>query len=169
MMVHTRITHIIGGYNHWLVRIDYNSFEITHISHGIVFGTAMFHSEGPEIKPEAFDGRILVVGTMTITAEGSEDHLHIFGGEGDNYCIYHTIPLNSVMWLPIENVTTVHHRQSSSLSLWGLGKTAMVLYYLMWIDLVMVGWLHCIRHYYSVCLVLSGVWPHAMSCWVEYA
>ena len=106
MMVHTHTTHIIGGYNHWLVRFSFDTFEITHVSYGIVFGTAMFHSEGPE----ALGGKIIIAGTITITSDESGDHLHIFGGEGDSHCIYHTVPLSSIFWLPIGDATSVVSR-----------------------------------------------------------
>ena len=102
MMVHTLDWSKIGGYSHWLVRLDYDHLRITHISHGVVFGASVFHSNG---KTGA-----IIVGTISIVPSNEGDILHIFGGEGDVHCIYHTVALDSVMWLPIANVTDIQEK-----------------------------------------------------------
>ena len=104
MMIHTRETLQIDGFNHWLVRIDYESLRITHVSHGIVFGTSTYHSEGPI-------GGAIIVGTISVVSTLEGDYLHIFGGEGDVHCIYHTVALDSIIWLPIADVTDIQEHR----------------------------------------------------------
>ena len=46
LMVHNRETYTVGGYNHWLLRMDARTRALTHVSDGVVFGYALSHANG---------------------------------------------------------------------------------------------------------------------------
>ena len=98
VMVHHRESPLVGGYNHWLLRLDTRDYKITHISHGVVFGAALHHAGGR--LPNTF-----VIGSIAITRHESRSMLHIFGGEGDTFAVYARVDLEAVVWLamPVES------------------------------------------------------------------
>ncbi|DBB06844.1 TPA: hypothetical protein ACH3X3_009504 [Trebouxia sp. C0006] len=92
IMVHTRT---VDGYDHWLVRADANTLKPTHLSKGAVFGARFFAAEG-------FVQGAIIVGSIHVYGVHHDPQLYIFGGEGDAYCIIHSLKLRTVMWLDIE-------------------------------------------------------------------
>ena len=97
IMVHNRYGHMMPGYNHWLLRVNAETFQLTHISYGIVFGAALHHGEGH--MPN-----IIIVGSMSLLTSHNRTHLLIFGGEGDKFAIHKRINLETIAWLDLREV-----------------------------------------------------------------
>ncbi|KAK9789374.1 hypothetical protein WJX73_001190 [Symbiochloris irregularis] len=106
VMVHNRYNTITPGYNHWLVRLNAQTFEITHISDGIVFGAALHHSEGNFAN-------VIIVGSIHLVKGRNGLDLLVMGGEGDTYAIHERISMDTVAWLNFRhlNITTADAQQ----------------------------------------------------------
>lgn len=97
VMVHNRYGQMTPGYNHWLVRMDAESFELTHISEGIVFGAALHHSEG-------HIPNVIIVGSISLVKSGERLQLLVLGGEGDKYAIYERINMDAIAWVNLQAI-----------------------------------------------------------------
>lgn len=96
LVVHNKITHVVGGYGHWLLRMDAKSLRLTHVSHGIVFGHGLSYDQGQ--VPAA-----VIIGSCSVVTLKGRHYLSIFGGQGDEYAVHDHIGLRRVRWL---NITT---------------------------------------------------------------
>ena len=96
MMVHVRDTYLLRGYNHWLLRLDAATHEVTHVSYGIIIGAALHHATGH--LPN-----VVIVGSISLVERSASTYLIVFGGEGDQYSIHERIDLGSVAWLELQN------------------------------------------------------------------
>jgi hypothetical protein len=100
VMVHNRETHRLGGYNHWLLRMDAASKMLTHVSHGVVFGRALAAERGR--YPVA-----VIVGSINVVIRNRRQILSIFGGQGDSMCVHDHVDLSKVRWLPLNKYLKV--------------------------------------------------------------
>jgi hypothetical protein len=88
LMVHNRDTPEVGGYNHWLLRMDPATLKLTHISKGIVFGSYSYHDRGEM-------SHTIIVGSFHVVMQ---HYLVVVGGQADESVIYDRIDLRNIRW-----------------------------------------------------------------------
>ena len=99
MMVHLR-SGPQRDFRHFLLRLEYKSLAITHVSKGPVLSSQHYELSG-------FDPHFLVVGSYHFFwDESGVPSLMVLFGEGDKYPCFEALNLEAVEWTTFANVTT---------------------------------------------------------------